>query len=45
MEKLVEEISYNLPDETKSEIVIDCEYVKEKFADKLQQDDIDKFIL
>jgi ATP-dependent HslUV protease ATP-binding subunit HslU len=45
MEKLVEEISYNLPDETRSEIVIDCEYVKEKFADKLQQDDIDKFIL
>lgn len=45
MEKLVEEISYNLPDETKSEIVIDCEYVKEKFADKLQQDDIDRFIL
>jgi ATP-dependent HslUV protease ATP-binding subunit HslU len=45
MEKLVEEISYNLPDETKSEIVINCEYVKEKFADKLQQDDIDKFIL
>lgn len=45
MEKLVEEISYNLPDETKTEIVIDCEYVKEKFADKLQQDDIDKFIL
>lgn len=45
MEKLVEEISYNLPDETKTEIVIDCDYVKEKFADKLQQDDIDKFIL
>ncbi len=45
MEKLVEDISYNLPDETKDEIVIDCEYVKEKFADKLQQDDIDKFIL
>ena len=45
MEKLVEEISYNLPDETKTEFVIDCEYVKEKFADKLQQDDIDKFIL
>lgn len=45
MEKLVEEISYNLPDETKSEIVINSEYVKEKFADKLQQDDIDRFIL
>ncbi|MGB4661927.1 MAG: HslU--HslV peptidase ATPase subunit, partial [Mobilitalea sp.] len=45
MEKLVEDISYNLPDETKSEIVIDSEYVKEKFADKLQQDDIDRFIL
>lgn len=45
MEKLVEEISYNLPDETKSEIIIDNEYVREKFADKLQQDDIDRFIL
>lgn len=45
MEKLVEEISYNLPDETKSEIIINSEYVKEKFADKLQQDDIDRFIL
>ncbi|MDD3168380.1 MAG: ATP-dependent protease ATPase subunit HslU [Eubacteriales bacterium] len=45
MEKLVEEISYSLPDETKNEIVIDSEYVKEKFADKLQQDDIDRFIL
>jgi ATP-dependent protease HslVU, ATPase subunit len=45
MEKLVEDISYNLPDETKSELVIDSEYVKEKFADKLQQDDIDRFIL
>ncbi len=45
MEKLVEDISYSLPDETKTEIVIDSEYVKEKFADKLQQDDIDRFIL
>ncbi|MGI6731452.1 MAG: ATP-dependent protease ATPase subunit HslU [Anaerovoracaceae bacterium] len=45
MEKLVEEISFNLPDDTKSEIVIDSEYVKEKFADKIQQDDIQKFIL
>ncbi len=45
MEKLLEDISYSLPDETKSEIVIDSKYVKEKFADKLQEDDIDRFIL
>ena len=45
MEKLVEDISYNLPDETKNEIVIDCNYVKEKFADNIAKDDIEKYIL
>lgn len=45
MEKLVEELSYSLPDENVKEIVIDSEYVNEKFADKFHQDDIDRFIL
>jgi len=45
MEKLLEDISFNIPEMDQEEIVIDRNYVKEKFADKLQQDDIDKYIL
>ncbi|MDR2295917.1 MAG: ATP-dependent protease ATPase subunit HslU [Clostridiales Family XIII bacterium] len=45
MEKLLEDISFNIPDLEEAEIVIDAEYVKEKFADRIHADDIDKFIL
>jgi ATP-dependent HslUV protease ATP-binding subunit HslU len=45
MEKLLEDISFNIPDIDDAEIVIDAEYVKEKFADRIHADDIDKFIL
>ncbi len=45
MEKLLEEISFNIPDMTEQEIVIDEEYVKEKFLDRIQADNIDKYIL
>jgi ATP-dependent HslUV protease ATP-binding subunit HslU len=45
MEKLLEDISFNIPDISEEEIVIDAEYVKEKFADRIHADDIDKFIL
>jgi ATP-dependent HslUV protease ATP-binding subunit HslU len=45
MEKLLEDISFNLPDIEETELVIDAEYVKEKFADRIHADDIDKFIL
>jgi ATP-dependent HslUV protease ATP-binding subunit HslU len=45
MEKLLEEISFNIPDISDEEVVIDAEYVKEKFADRIHADDIDKFIL
>jgi ATP-dependent HslUV protease ATP-binding subunit HslU len=45
MEKLLEDISFNIPDSSEEEIVIDAEYVKEKFADRIHADDIDKFIL
>ncbi|MBN7772036.1 ATP-dependent protease ATPase subunit HslU [Clostridium aminobutyricum] len=45
MEKLLEDISFNIPDMKEEEIIIDEEYVKEKFVEKIHVDDIDKFIL
>ena len=45
MEKLLEDISYNIPDMEQDEIVIDEEYVKERFSDRIHADDIDRFIL
>jgi ATP-dependent HslUV protease ATP-binding subunit HslU len=45
MEKLLEDISFNIPEINEEEVVIDAEYVKEKFADRIHADDIDKFIL
>lgn len=45
MEKLLEDISFNIPDMEKDDIVIDAEYVKEKFIDRIHADDIDRFIL
>lgn len=45
MEKLLEDISFNIPDMQEEEIIINEEYVKEKFVEKIHVDDIDKFIL
>ncbi|QHI73162.1 ATP-dependent protease ATPase subunit HslU [Aminipila terrae] len=45
MEKLLEDISFNIPEMEQEEIVIDKSYVKEKFVEKIHEDDIDKFIL
>lgn len=45
MEKLLEDISYNIPEMDQEEIVIDKEYVKEKFIDRIHADDIDRYIL
>lgn len=45
MEKLVEEISFNLPDESITQITIDADYVRSKFEDAIKRDDIDRFIL
>lgn len=45
MEKLTEDISFELPDPELTEVVIDGNYVKEKFADKINPDDLDRFIL
>ena len=45
MEKLLEEIAYDLPDPEKKEIVIDADYVIKKFDETIKAEDIDKFIL
>ena len=45
MEKLLEDISYQLPDVEDKNIVIDAEYVRGKFSEAIRQDDIDRFIL
>lgn len=45
MEKLLEDISFNLPDPEKIEFVIDAEYVRGKFEDTIAEEDIDKYIL
>ncbi|WP_206458936.1 ATP-dependent protease ATPase subunit HslU [Anaerovorax sp. IOR16] len=45
MEKLLEDISFNIPDMEEEEVVIDAKYVKEKFADRIHEDDIDRYIL
>lgn len=45
MEKLLEDISFNIPEMDQEEIIIDSEYVKDKFIDRIHADDIDKYIL
>ena len=45
LEKLLEDISFNIPDMEEEKIVIDQEYVKEKFEEKIHPEDIDKYIL
>jgi len=44
MEKLLEDISFNIPD-MQEDIIIDKEYVHEKFKEKIHPEDIDKYIL
>ena len=45
MEKLLEDVSFNLPDENTKSISITPEYVREKFEEQIHEDDIDRFIL
>ncbi len=45
LEKLLEDISFNLPDADENKIVIDRDYVQGKFKNKIQEHDIDRFIL
>ena len=45
LEKLLEDISFNIPDMEKEKIVINDEYVKERFQETIQKEDLDRFIL
>ncbi len=45
MEKLLEDISYDLPDPGTPKVTIDKEYVVKKFDETIHADDIDRFIL
>lgn len=44
MEKLLEDISFNVPGGD-SQVVVDREYVRDKFNDTIDKDDVDKYIL
>ena len=45
LEKLLEDISFNIPDMDVEEFVIDADYVKEKFIEKIHPEDLDQYIL
>jgi ATP-dependent HslUV protease ATP-binding subunit HslU len=45
MEKLLEDVAFDLPNPEQTEIKIDAEYVKDKFMDRILADDVDRFIL
>jgi len=45
LEKLLEDISFNIAEMDEEKITIDREYVKEKFEEKIHPDDLDRYIL
>ena len=45
LEKLLEDISFNIPDVEQEKIVIDADYVKEKYQETIHKEDLDRFIL
>lgn len=45
MEKLLEDISFEIPDTEDGTLTIDREYVRNKFSDTIDRDDVDKYIL
>ena len=45
LEKLLEDISFNIPDMDVEKFVIDEVYVKEKFEEKIHPEDLDQYIL
>lgn len=45
LEKLLEDISFNIPDMDIEKFVIDAAYVKEKFEEKIHPEDLDRYIL
>ena len=45
LEKLLEDISFNIPEMEEEKITIDEEYVKQKFIEKIHPEDLDRYIL
>ena len=45
IEKLLEDISFNIPEMEEEQIIIDREYVQNKFGETVHKDDMDRFIL
>ena len=45
MEKLLEDQAFSIPDSGETEIVIDRDFVEEKFIDVIKADDVDRYIL
>lgn len=45
LEILLEDVSFELPDEKIDKITIDREKVKEKFREKIREVDVEKYIL
>ncbi|MBR4860991.1 MAG: ATP-dependent protease ATPase subunit HslU [Firmicutes bacterium] len=45
MEKLLEEISFNIADMGEEKITIDEEYVRERFKETIEEEDLDRYIL
>lgn len=45
LEKLLEDISFNIPDIEEEQVTIDAEYVKQKFIEKIHPEDLDRYIL
>lgn len=45
LEKLLEDISFNIPEMEEEKLVIDKDYVQEKFIEKIHPENLDEFIL
>ena len=46
LEKLLEDISYEIPEpDENGKIIIDKEFVMNKFADTIKRDDMDRYII
>ena len=45
MERLLEDVSFDAPDMTGQELVIDAEYVNARLADVVKDEDLSRYIL
>lgn len=45
LEKLLEDISFNIPEMEEEQVTIDREYVQGKFIETIHKDDVDRYIL